>query len=151
MQIKNLNFKLVGADDWPELQVLYQHLQPKDPVVTDGSDHQTFLEIIQSEHFFLLGAYEHDTLIACTYINIVPNISRSASPYAVIENVVTHKERQNQGIGKALMAATLSFIWDKGCYKAMLMTGSKQESTHAFYRSCGFEGDAKFAYVTYPH
>ena len=54
MLIKSLNFKLVTNADWPELQVLYQHLQPKDPVVTDGSDHQTFLEIIQSEHFFLV-------------------------------------------------------------------------------------------------
>ena len=150
MKLENLEFKLVSATDWPELQVLYRHLQPEDPILEDGSDHRTFLDILRSDHFFLLGAYEAAKLLACTYINIVPNISRGASPYAVIENVVTHNEYQNHGIGKALMRETLLFIWDKGCYKAMLMTGSKQVSTHAFYRNSGFDGDAKFAYVAYP-
>ena len=147
----NLEFNFLDADDWPALRVLYQHLQPDDPVVSDGSDQRTFLDILKSDHFFLLGAYEDGKLLACTYINIVPNISRRASPYAVIENVITHNAYQNQGVGKALMQETLRFIWDKGCYKAMLMTGSKRESTHAFYRNTGFDGEAKFAYIAYPN
>ena len=42
------------------------------------------------------------------------------------------------------------FAWKEGCYKAMLQTGSKQESTHAFYRACGFRADEKTGYVARP-
>ncbi|MEV6282646.1 hypothetical protein [Kribbella sp. NPDC051770] len=35
-------------------------------------------------------------------------------------------------------------------FKAMLMTGSKRESTHAFYRACGFADDDKTGYVARP-
>ena len=34
--------------------------------------------------------------------------------------------------------------------KVMLQTGSRRESTHAFYRSCGFDPDEKTAYVSHP-
>ena len=145
-----LEFKPLAARDWEALQRLYRQLQPNDPVVKDHTDYHVFLEILDSDHFFLLGAFEDTELIASLYINIVPNITRSASPYAVIENVITDTDRQNQGVGKVLMTAALKFIWGKGCYKAMLMTGSKQASTHAFYRSCGFDGEAKSGYVVYP-
>lgn len=141
----------MDVNDWAPLSRLYRQLQPGDPPVEDGSDYQVFLEIIASDDFFLLGAYYEAELVACTYINIIPNITRRASPYAVIENVITDVDRQNQGVGKALMSETLNFIWAKGCYKAMLMTGSKRESIHAFYRSCGFDGLAKYGYVAYPN
>ncbi len=48
------------------------------------------------------------------------------------------------------MAATLQCAWDAGCYKAMLMTGSRTPGTHAFYRACGFSPDAKTAYLARP-
>lgn len=36
------------------------------------------------------------------------------------------------------MEATLDKAWEEGCYKAMLMTGSRNPATHAFYEACGF-------------
>ena len=39
--------------------------------------------------------------------------------------------------------------WAAGCYKVMLQTGSTRESTHAFYRACGFSGTDKHAYVAW--
>ena len=66
------------------------------------------------------------------------------------ENVVVDEDRRGTGLGKKIMAATLEQAWAAGCYKAMLMTGSKRPSTHAFYRSCGFDPDAKTAYLARP-
>jgi len=48
------------------------------------------------------------------------------------------------------MEATLDKVWEEGCYKAMLMTGSRNPATHAFYEACGFSPDAKNAYVARP-
>lgn len=80
----------------------------------------------------------------------IPNLTRSAAPYAVIENVVVDKALRDTGRGKQLMAATLQIAWNAGCYKAMLMTGSRNPATHTFYRACGFSADAKTGYVARP-
>jgi hypothetical protein len=44
------------------------------------------------------------------------------------------------------MAFALESAWKAGCYKIMLQTGSKKESTHKFYASCGFVEGEKFAF-----
>lgn len=64
-------------------------------------------------------------VIGATYLNLIPNLSRGAQPYAVIENVVIAKERRGQKLGRRLMDGTLDRAWAAGCYKAMLQTGSK--------------------------
>ena len=143
-------YRLLNTQDLSHLVHLYKQLQPNDPELSDEVAQGVFTEITQSNHFFLLGAFQDDKLVASTYINVIPNLTRGASPYAVIENVITETALHNQGIGKALMHETLNFIWAKGCYKAMLLTGSSKESTHAFYRNCGFDGEAKSGYVAYP-
>ncbi len=77
-------------------------------------------------------------------------MSRGAQPYAVIENVVVDATLRGTGLGKTIMAATLKVAWDAGCYKAMLMTGSKRPSTLGFYRACGFSQEAKTAFLARP-
>ncbi len=89
-------------------------------------------------------------VVATTYLNVIPNLTRSASPYAVIENVVVEESFRGTGVGKQIMAATLRAAWDGGFYKAMLMTGSRKPATHAFYRACGFSAEAKTGYVARP-
>lgn len=99
-------------------------------------------------HIFVL---EHrGSVAATTYLNVVPKMTRSASPYAVIENVVVDETLRRIGLGKQIMAGTLDAAWVAGCYKAMLMTGSSREATHAYYRRCGFSPDAKQAYLARP-
>ena len=71
-------------------------------------------------------------------------------PYAVIENVVVTSDLRHRGIGKALLRYALARAWERGCYKAMLQTGSKSEAKHRFYRSCGFSQTDKVAFVARP-
>lgn len=129
---------------------LYRQLQPEDPVLTDGSDRAVFEAIMQAPGLTLLVLDLQGVVVATSYLNVVPNMTRGASPYAVIENVVVDEFRRNSGLGKQLMAATLQHAWEAGCYKAMLLTGSKRPQTHAFYRACGFSGDAKTAFLARP-
>ncbi len=99
-------------------------------------------------HLFVLEL--DGEVVATTYLNVIPNLTRSASPYAVIENVVVEQSRRGTGLGKQIIGATLRAAWEAGCYKAMLMTGSRKPATHAFYRACGFSPDAKTAYLARP-
>ena len=129
---------------------LYRQLNPDDPVVTDGSDRATFERILTDPSLHLLVLEADGAIVATTYLNIIPNLSRSIAPYAVVENVVVEATLRGQGVGQQIMAATLQRAWDAGCYKAMLMTGSKRPSTLAFYAACGFDPDAKSAFLARP-
>ncbi|WBC16292.1 GNAT family N-acetyltransferase [Micromonospora sp. WMMA1998] len=140
-------FRAARPDDFAQIVRLYRQLNPDDPHLTDGSDARAFARILATAglHLFVLDL--DGAVVATTYLNVIPNISRSASPYGVIENVVVDESRRGTGLGKRIMAGTLQAAWDAGCYKAMLMTGSRRPATHAFYRACGFSGDAKTAYL----
>lgn len=143
-------FREARSDDFPAILRLYRQLHPGDPWLDDGSDAAAFERILSSPglHLFVLDV--DGAVVATTYLNVIPNISRSASPYAVIENVVVEESRRGTGLGKQIMAGTLQAAWSAGCYKAMLMTGSRRPATHNFYRACGFSPDAKTAYVAQP-
>jgi GNAT superfamily N-acetyltransferase len=140
-------FRTARPDDFEDIIRLYRQLQPEDPVLVDGSDAAVFQDILRTPWLRLFVLELDGIVVATTYLNVIPNLTRSAAPYAVIENVVVEESRRGTGLGKRIMAGTLQAAWDAGCYKAMLMTGSRRPATHAFYRACGLSGDAKTAYV----
>ncbi|WP_460661951.1 GNAT family N-acetyltransferase [Kribbella swartbergensis] len=128
---------------------LYRQLHPGDPVRRDGGDADVFAGILRTPGLRLFVLDDHGLVVATTYLNVIPNLTRGAAPYAVIENVVVDADRRGRGLGKRIMAGTLQAAKDAGCYKVMLMTGSRKVSTHAFYKACGF-GGGKTAYVWRP-
>lgn len=126
-------------------------MHPQDPIPADGAAEAVFEAILAAEGLDLFVLENAGAVIATSYLNVIPNMTRLASPYAVIENVVVDEAVRGTGLGKQLMAGTLHAAWDTGCYKAMLMTGSRTPATRAFYRACGFDGDEKTGYVAHPH
>lgn len=144
-----MHVREAAPDDFAAFMKLYRQLQPADPVLTNGADRAAFDQILAHDHLTLFVLERDGAVVATTYLNVMPNISRSASPYAVIENVVVDDTMRNQGLGQHIMRATVEAAWAAGCYKVMLQTGSKRESTHAFYRACGLQPDVKTAYVAW--
>lgn len=143
-------FREAQRTDFDAIMALYRQLHPDDPPVIDGSDRAAFEQILNAGWLHLFVLELDGIVIATTYLNLVPNITRSARPYAVIENVVVDAGRRGRGHGKTIIAHTLQRAWEAGCYKAMLMTGSRRESTHGFYRACGFSSDDKTGYTARP-
>lgn len=135
------------ATDFAAIRRLYAQLQPADPPVTDE---EVFLQIIDRPGLDLLVLESNGEVVATTYLNVIPNLTRSARPYAVIENVVVDKTLRGTGLGRKIMDETLARAWQAGCYKAMLLTGSSNPDTHAFYRASGFSADEKTAYLARP-
>ncbi|MBQ73562.1 MAG: GNAT family N-acetyltransferase [Gammaproteobacteria bacterium] len=136
--------------DLPGILSLYAELNPDDAVVDDGRDSETFGKILSSDFLKLFVGMIDEQIISTCYLNIIPNLSRDVSPYGIVENVVTRHDLRNQGYGSAVFGHALRHAWGVGCYKVMLQTGSKRESTHNFYKSCGFSADDKFAFVARP-
>jgi predicted GNAT family N-acyltransferase len=143
-------FRAAKASDFEDIMRLYRQLHPDDPAMHDGSDAAAFDQILKAPALHLFVLEVNGSVVATTYLNVIPNITRSASPYAVIENVVVEESLRGTGLGKEVMSATLGVAWEEGCYKAMVMTGSRKPATHAFYNACGFSADVKTAYVARP-
>jgi N-acetylglutamate synthase-like GNAT family acetyltransferase len=150
MDHDGIEFRAAGASDFDGVMRLYRQMHPADPAVEDGSARRSFEAILASPMLHLLVLEREGSVIATTYLNVIPNLTRGTAPYAVIENVVVDEALRGTGLGKEVMAATLEAAWAAGCYKAMLMTGSKREATQAYYRACGFDPDAKQALLARP-
>ena len=138
------------VDDFEPLMRLYAELHRDEPVELNERLRDIFLKILNNEELILLVGTDDGKVIGTCYLNIIPNLSRRASRYAIIENVVTTQVERNKGYGQAIIRAALEQAWTRGCYKVMLQTGSRRESTHNFYQSCGFLSGEKFAFVARP-
>jgi len=125
---------------------LMQLLNTEDPKLPKDVSHQVFTQILNSNNFVITIAEIDAKLIGSCYINIIPNLTRSAAPYAVIENVVTHPAHRRMGVGRALIANALQHAKSNGCYKVMLLTGGDL-GVQQFYKSCGLRSDTKTAFI----
>ena len=136
--------------DLDALLALYAQLNPGD-IVAPRERLAAILERIVASNDLAIVVATLDGVVAATcYLNVIPNLTRGGASYAVIENVVVDADRRGTGLGKKIMAHTLQAAWDAGCYKVMLMTGSRTPATHQFYKACGFDPGEKTAYVSRP-
>lgn len=142
--------RLATLTDLSSLVALYEQLNPGDPRAPTERLSLVLNEILCSSYFDLVVAEHEGQVIATCYLNVVPNLTRGASPYAIVENVVVAERLRHCGIGKAVIGFALARAWERGCYKVMLQTGSTSPATHGFYRSCGFSPTEKFAFVARP-
>lgn len=146
MQIRELE-----APDLDGLLDLYEHLHEVDaPRPQPTEVEAVWAKLLGNPAFICFGGFISGKLISSCTLAIIPNLTRGCRPYALVENVVTHTDYRRQGHGKKLLNHTLTTAWEAGCYKAMLMTGRKDEATLAFYESVGFDPRAKQAFVAKP-
>ena len=97
-------------------------------------------------YHLLVGELDGQVISSVTLI-VIKNLTHNLRPYAVIENVVTHGDFRNRGYAGALMDRASEIAKENGCYKIMLLTGSKKESTLRFYERCGFNMNDKTAFI----
>ena len=135
--------RLANPDDLSGILTLYRQLNPGDPLLDTAAAEKVWSALLSCG---LTTVFVADTagqpVSSCT-LAIVPNLSRGARPYAVIENVVTHADHRRSGLGSAVLRAALDKAWGADCYKVLLATGSRRESTLRFYEGAGFQRDAK--------
>ena len=94
--------------------------------------------------------YETDgkPVSTCT-LTIIPNLNHNLKPYGLIENVVTDQAHRRRGFATQVIRYALAEAWDAGCYKVMLLTGSKKEETLRFYENAGFQRGVKTGFIVY--
>ena len=126
---------------------LYTHLHESG--VPENSDHlQKTWETIchDKNHHIIVCELDGRSVSSCVCV-IIPNLTRNVRPYAFIENVVTHSEYRGKGYATACLNYAKELALAAGCYKIMLLTGSKSECTLNFYKKAGYNCTDKTAFI----
>jgi GNAT superfamily N-acetyltransferase len=131
----------VAAGDLATLLALYKHLNHDDPDMDESTASDRFAEILAQDHMMIVAAFIGERAVSSVTLVVVPNLTRAGKPYALVENVVTHAEYRQQGHARRLIDIAVAEAWETGCYKVMLMTGSREPATLRFYANCGFRQD----------
>jgi GNAT superfamily N-acetyltransferase len=150
-RLDDTQIRAAESGDLIELLELYRHLNPTDEPLPDRETvERLWTGMLTQPGFCCIVATSAGLIVASCCIAIIPNLTRGGRPYALIENVVTHQDFRRRGFATAVLKEALSRAWKAGCYKAMLLTGSKRPETHRFYERCGFRSDEKTGFVARP-
>ena len=133
-------------DDLQALLTLYLHLHETGiPEDTPGL-RRTWETILRDENHHIIVYETKDGIVSSCVCVIVPNLTRGARPYALVENVVTHADHRRRGYAAACLDYAKTLAEEAGCYKMMLLTGAK-DSTQEFYRRAGYNSADKTAFI----
>lgn len=137
----------IRENELTELLTLYTHLHESGLPPENDRLRETWARILRDPHHHIL-VYESDgRLVSSCVCVVVPNLTRNVRPYALVENVVTHAGYRGRGYATACLEAAGAIARQADCYKIMLLTGSRDEATHRFYRQAGYNATDKTAYV----
>ncbi|NLR96726.1 GNAT family N-acetyltransferase [Rhizobium sp. P38BS-XIX] len=127
--------------DLPTLLALYQHLNAEDPMLDPQVAESRFADILAHPGMTIFAAFDGEKATSSVTLVVIPNLTRAGAPYALIENVVTHADYRQRGLAGQVIGKAVETAWERNCYKAMLLTGSKDPATLRFYANCGFQQD----------
>ena len=130
-----------------ELLALYTHLHELG--IPENSEHlqNTWSEICHDVNHHIIVCEVDGKLVSSCVCVIVPNLTRNIRPYALIENVVTHAAYRGKGYATACLHYAKELAVKADCYKMMLLTGSKNESTLSFYQRAGYNCTDKTVFI----
>lgn len=95
----------------------------------------------------MIVAEENEKIVSSCVCVIIPNLTHNQQPYAFIENVITDERHRNKGLATQCLNYAKEIAIRENCYKIMLLTGSKKESTLGFYRKAGYNSNDKTAFI----
>ncbi len=133
--------------DLNQLLELYLHLHEKNVPENNEFLNDTWQKIMNDENHHIIVAEENGKIISSCVCVIIPNLTRNVRPYAFIENVVTAENYRHRGFASACLGYARDIAKKNNCYKMMLLTGSKNDSTLEFYKKAGYNCNDKTAFI----
>ena len=133
-----------NTDDLPKIMFLYSFLNENDSTPSKETLDSVWNYINKNQDKYTYFVIEdNNELLATCNISIIPNLTRGARPFAIIENVVTHPDYRRMGLGKKIIETAIDYAKNQNCYKVMLLSNTKRKDAHKFYETIGFNGDEK--------
>jgi len=133
--------------DLNQLLQLYKQLHNNTMPEQSEALMQLWEKIITDRNRHIIVAEADERIVSSCELVVIPNLTHHQRPYALIENVITDENYRRQGLATACLNFAREIAVSANCYKIMLLTGSKQESTLRFYENAGYNQNDKTAFV----
>ena len=128
---------------------LYEQLGDN-PFPKDNDNlNDTWEKIINDSNYHIVVCIEDGKIVSSCTVVIIPNLTHNVRPYAFVENVVTDINYRKKGKASKCLDYAKKIANENNCYKMMLLTGSKKESTLNFYKQAGYNMKDKTAFITW--
>jgi ribosomal protein S18 acetylase RimI-like enzyme len=129
--------------DVPALLALFAELHPDDPAPSAPAAAAAW-QTIEGQAGRTVFLAESDGAVVGTIDCVtLPNLTRGARPFMLVENVVVAAAHRRSGVGAALMEEAFALAQQAHCYKVQLLSRASREAAHAFYESLGFRAVAQ--------
>ena len=137
----------IRENELNDLLELYTHLHENG--IPENSRHlqNTWNKILSDENHHIIVCETDGKIVSSCVCVIIPNLTHNQRPYAFIENVITDCNYRKRGLATACLDFARDIALKKNCYKLMLLTGSKKESTLKFYENAGYNKNDKTAFI----
>jgi len=137
----------IRKDDLDQLLELYLYLHEDSIPAHDERLEKMWEGMLNDENHHVI-VYETDgRIVSSVTCTIIRNVTHNVRPFAFVEYVVTHEDYRGRGYATACLNYAKELAIAENCYKLMLMTGSKKESTLNFYRRAGYNSDEKTGFI----
>lgn len=133
--------------DLDGLLELYMQLHDNEKPKPSKNLNKLWKQMIEDKNYHIVVAIEDEKIVSSCVLVIIPNLTHQQRPYALIENVVTDINYRKKGLVTACLEYAKEVAITKNCYKIMLLTGAKDESTLRFYETAGFNQNDKTAFI----
>lgn len=137
----------IREEDLEGLLELYTHLHEKEVPEIDDKVTTIWKTILSDPNHHIIVAEEDGRIVSSCVCVIIPNLTRGLRPHAFVENVVTDSAYRKRGLATACLDYAKDIAEREGCYKLLLATGSKEESTLSFYERAGYNRTDKTAFT----
>jgi acetyltransferase (GNAT) family protein len=116
--MSNAIIRPATCDDLPGVLDLYRYLHPDDAQPDSARAEAAWSALLGSGLTIVVVAGIEGVLVSSCTLAIIPNLTRGARSYGVIENVVTDAGHRRTGLGRSVLASAL-----KGCMGCQLLQG----------------------------
>ena len=133
--------------DFDSLMELYMQLHDNPMPDKTLEIMELWKRILEDKDHHIIVAEEDGKIVSSCVCVIIPNLTHNQQPYAFVENVITDEKYRRRGLATECLNYARKIAQNENCYKIMLLTGSKKESTLDFYRQAGYNSEDKTAFI----
>ena len=137
----------ITRDDFDGLMKLYTQLHDNPMPEKTYNLLELWNRIMNDKDHHIIVAEVDGKIVSSCVCVIIPNLTHNQQPYAFVENVITDEEYRKKGYATECLNYAKEIALKENCYKLMLLTGSKKESTLRFYEQAGYNRNDKTAFI----
>lgn len=114
---------------------MYQQREDAGPAVRLS----LFRQIAADPRQRLLVAEADGRIVGTVHLIVIPHLSRSCRPSALLESMVVDEAYRRKGVGAALLREAQRLALGAGCYKLALSSNLARRGAHRFYSRLGWK------------